>query len=215
VKRKNIFIIILVSVALTAGIILLVGSIQKRSGEESRVENDSVERVVNILNNSFFEQSSGEEANWEISDKNSRIISGYDNIVKYEGDFSFNITNESEQGEFYISQKVKNINRDRKLALFGFIKSEDIDSAKFEIGFYFGDSLLIKGYSETITGTTDWTEYNAWIKTFLSSHIKPDSLSVQVKGILFGKGRIWFDNIRLYSIPIKETIYDIQSYTDS
>lgn len=211
--KKNIYIIsvILVAVALTA--ILLFAVFQKKSFEEAVVKPDDVEKVNNLLKNYSFENIIDAKTDWSVNTNMPHSDFGYDSFTKYDSAASFVLlSNADNQPPIFISQKVSNIKANRKLTLFGFLRTEGCDSARFEIELYDKDSLLIKGYSDFARGITDWTEYNAWIKTFLPANVAEDDLYVVVKCILYGKGRVWIDKVRLYSLPEKSTIYDLRNY---
>jgi hypothetical protein len=207
-RKNRIYFYIVIAIAAVLGIILLFAVIEKEREEEvQQQKNDRVEKVENLLRNSSFEKELGRR-DWSYSEDNNYQF-GFDNLVKFIGDYSFNISSLNEEGESAsIIQRIENIELDKKVTLLGFIRSEDIDSARFEIEFYKGDSLMIRGYSESVKGTTDWEEMNAWIKTYTTE--TEGNFSVVVKGIIYGNGRVWFDNIRVYSLPVDESIYNLR-----
>ncbi len=212
-KIKSPFFIGLIVLALLITGVILIGVFQKSQSleaEKSKNTVDVVDRVDNLLNNYSFEKEFTGSSSWIIDIPNGQNIDfGFDNLITQKGKYSFNISSR-EKGTFYLVQKVNRIEIDKKLSLLGFIKTEDVDSARFEIELRDKDSLIIKGYSPPAKKTSDWTEYNAWVKTFLPPKKKDDSLFVFVKCTLYGSGRVWFDNIRLYSIPVNETIFDVK-----
>jgi hypothetical protein len=207
-RKNRIYFYIVIAIAAVLGVILLFAVIEKEREEEvQQQKNDRVEKVENLLRNSSFEKELGRR-DWSYSEDNNYQF-GFDNLVKFIGDYSFNISSLNEEGESAsIIQRIENIELDKKVTLLGFIRSEDIDSARFEIEFYKGDSLMIRGYSESVKGTTDWEEMNAWIKTYTTE--TEGNFSVVVKGIIYGNGRVWFDNIRVYSLPVDESIYNLR-----
>lgn len=211
--KKNIYVtsVVLLAIVLTA--ILLVAVLQKKSQEETIIKPDDVEKVNNLLKNHSFENVIDPKNDWNVKAEMPFANYGYDSFTKYDSAVSFVLVGEAEdQPPIYLSQKVQNIKADRKLTLFGFIRTEDCDSARLEIELHTKDSLIIAGYSDCAKGLTDWTEHNAWIKTFLPTNIDEGELYVLVKCVLYGKGRTWFDKVRLYSLPEKASIYDLKNY---
>ena len=169
--------------------------------------------MTNLLHNHSFEKQLDAKNDWLVKAELPFANYGFDNIVKYDSAASFILVSDAEnQAPIYLLQKVHGIKADRKLTLFGFVRTEDCDSVRFELELHDKDSLIIKGFSDCAKGTTDWTEYNAWIKTFLPDSIKENDLYVLVKCVLYGKGRAWFDKVRLYSLPEKANIYDLKNY---
>ncbi len=210
--RKNIFLASIFSLAIFLALILVFGLLEKKSLEEPETTSlDKVEKVENLLNNSSFEKELSELKDWQL-----KIIgntsAGFDPIIKWEGDFSFGMASGDENSVAFLYQCVKDIEADKKLSLLGFIKTQACDSARFELELYYKDSLLICGYSDAAKQTTDWEEYNAWVKAYLPYSLEPPELKVIVKCIVYGKGSAWFDKVRLYSIPLDESIYDLRSY---
>ncbi|MBZ0199413.1 MAG: hypothetical protein K8H86_06070 [Ignavibacteriaceae bacterium] len=207
-KKRNYFWIILVAAALFVGAVLLITVRQKTAIEKPKAPGlDEVERVKNLLDNPSFEKEFS-VSNWKI--KNGELAtSGFDDIIKYDGVYSYSIRNdETNDSAVSIFQKIRKLSIDRKYSLFGFIKVEDADSARLELKLYDKDSLLVSGYSPSVTGTTDWVEQTAWLKTYLPHGFDAKDLSIEVGCVLFGNGIVWFDNVRLYSLPEKETIYN-------
>lgn len=211
--KKNIYIISVILVAVALTVIILFAVFQKKNLEEEIVKPDDVEKVNNLLKNYSFENIIDAKTDWSVNSKLPFSDFGYDSFTKYDSAASFVLLSTTEnQPPIYISQKVSDIKANRKLTLFGFLRTEDCDSARFEIELYDKDSLLIFGYSEFAKGITDWTEYNAWIKTFLPANVTEGDLYIIVKCVLYGKGRVWIDKVRLYSLPEKATIYDLRNY---
>lgn len=211
--RKNIYVtsVIIIAVVLTA--ILLYAVFQKKSQEDVVIKPDDVEKVNNLLRNFSFEKQLDSKNDWSVKAELPFSIYGFDNIVKYDSAASFILVSNAENlPPIFLSQKIFRIKTDRKLTLFGFVRTEDCDSVRFELELHDKDSLIIKGFSDCAKGTTDWTEYNAWIKTLLPDRIAEKDLYVLVKCILYGKGRVWFDKVRLYSLPEKANIYDLKNY---
>lgn len=211
--KKNIYIISVVLIAIVLTTILLFAVFQKKSLEEAVVKPDDVEKVNNLLKNYSFENIIDVKNDWSVNTKLPFSDFGYDSFTKYDSAVSFVLLSDTDnQPPIYLSQKVSNIKTDKKFTLFGFVRTEDCDSVRLEMELHDKDSLIIKGFSDCAKGTTDWTEYNAWIKTFLPANVAEDDLYVVVKCILYGKGRVWIDKVRLYSLPEKATIYDLRNY---
>jgi hypothetical protein len=211
--KKNYFVILIVIAAVVLSAILLFAVFQKKSHEEAIVKPDDIEKVNNLLRNYSFEKLLDTKNDWSVKAVLPFANYGYDVIVKYDSAASLVLVSDSEdQPSLYLSQRVDNINVDRKLSLFGFIRTEDCDSVRLEIELYDKDSLIIKGFSDCAKGTTDWTEYNAWIKSFLPANVVETDLYAIVRCVVYGKGRAWFDKVRLYSLPEKASIYDMRNY---
>ncbi len=207
-KKRNYFWIILVTVALFAGAVLLITALKKKTVDETKAPGiDEVERVKNLLENYSFEKEFSAK-NWKLRSGES-VTSGFDDIIKYAGNYSFSIRNDGiNDSAGSIFQTVNKLAIDRKYSLFCFIKVEDADSARLELKLFDKDSLLVSGYSPSVSGTTDWVELTAWLKTYLPVGFNANDLSIEAACVLFGKGRVWFDNARLYSLTEKETIYN-------
>jgi hypothetical protein len=205
--KRNPFIILLGAVVLIILTVIIFAVVQKEKVEESATpKNDRVEKVQNLLKNSSFENQLGSE-NWNLNIPASYIY-GFDGLIKQSGNYSFSIQSGEANEIAFFHQRLRGIEADKKLSLLGFIKTEEVDSVFFIIEFYEEETLIASGYSPVVKGTTDWNEYNAWIKTY--SNNREADFSAVVKGVLFGKGRAWFDNVRLYSIPINESIYNFK-----
>ena len=199
--------------AIVLSVILLFAVFQKKSREEITIKPDDVEKVNNLLKNHSFENIIDAKQDWSVKAELPFANFGYDSFTKYDSAASFVLVSDAgDKLPIYLSQKISNIKANRKLTLFGFVRTEDCDSARLEIELYDKDSLIIKGFSDCAKGTTDWTEYNAWIKTFLPANVVERDLYVVVKCILYGKGRVCFDKVRLYSLPEKASIYDLKNY---
>ena len=211
--KKNIYIISVVIVAIALTAILLLAVFQKKSREVTIVKPDDVEKVSNLLKNHSFENIIDAGKDWSVKAEMPFADFGYDSFTKYDSASSFVLLSDADdKPPIFISQKVSSIKANRKLTLFGFIRTEDCDSAKLEIELHDKDSLLIKGFSNCAKGTTDWMEYNAWIKTFLPANVVEENLYVIVRCVVYGRGRVWIDKVRLYSLPEKANIYDLKNY---
>lgn len=193
------FIVLLFIFAMLIGSILIVGVLQKSEieDEKEKLRIDKIEKVNNLLNNYSFENSlSGND--WKII-SDGKSVSLFDNVIVHHGKYSLSVISEFDNNIFTIFQKIKNIPNENKISFMGFVKVELADSAKLEIELYSSkDSLIIKGTSEILSGTTDWYKLNAWVRNS-DSEIN----YVIVKGKLYGKGRVWFDEMNLYAIPIE------------
>lgn len=195
------FIVLLFVFALLVGSVLIVSVLQKSELEnaEEKLRLDKVEKVNNLLSNYSFENAFGGN-DWKVHVEGNSV-SMFDNVIVNNGKYSLAVFSENNYDIFTVSQKIKNIPVENKISFMGFVKVESADSAKLEIELYSEkDSLIIKGTSEILTGTTDWYKLNAWVRT---TEIK--STYVIVKGKLYGKGRVWYDEMSLYAIPIETT----------
>lgn len=195
------FLVLLFVFALLLAFILIIGVIQKSESEnnEVKLQIDKVEKIKNLLKNYSFENSFTNN-DWQVR-VTGNPISFFDNIIVQKGKSSLSAISETEENIFTVYQKVIGIPLDNKISFLGFVKVESADSAKLEIELYSNnDSLIIQGNSETLFGTTDWYKLNAWVRT---SDVK--SSYVIVKGKLYGKGRVWFDEMNLFAIPIEST----------
>lgn len=193
------FLVLLFVFAMLVGSILIIGVLQKSAAEaeEEKMKLDKVEKVNNLLLNHSFENIfSGND--WKVYVEGSSV-SMFDNVIVNHGKYSLAAISENDNDIFTVYQKIKNIPAENKISFMGFLKVENVDSAKLEIELYSEkDSLIIKGTSEILTGTTDWYKLNAWVRTS-----ENNSNYVIVKGKLYGKGRVWFDDMSLYAIPIE------------
>lgn len=211
--KKNIYIVSVVVVAVVLTAILLFAVFQKKSQEVTIVKPDDVEKVSNLLKNHSFENIIDPGKDWSVKAEMPFANFGYDSFTKYDSSTSFVLLSDADdKPPIYISQKVLNIKANRKLTLFGFVRTEDCDSSRLEIELYNRDLLIIKGFSDCAKGTTDWTEYNAWIKTFLPANVVEEDLHSIVRCVVYGRGRVWIDKVRLYSLPEKASIYDLKNY---
>lgn len=182
--------------------ILLYAVFQKKDHEEVKLQPDDVDGANNLIANYSFERIIDPDNDWSVNAELPYANFGYDNFTKYDSAASFVLVSDAEdQPPIFLLQKIKSIKPDRKLNLFGFVRTEDCDSARLELELHDKNSLIIKVFSDCAKGTTDWTEYNAWIKTFLPDNVVEGDLYVIVKCVVYNRGRAWFDEIRLYSPP--------------
>lgn len=205
--NKSLFLSSLIIFAILLGVILIIGIFMSKNEEDSTLEMFSnIERVDNLLGNHSFEYELDAKKDWAVKLNSTNVFFRFDNIVKREGKFSLLLFSEDTiTVSATIKQKIVNLIPDNKITLFGFLRTEDVDSVRFELHLIDkNDSTIIIGYSESLKGTNDWTELNTWIRT-----IEERSYSVIAKGILYGKGYAWFDNLRLYSLPIKQPFFQL------
>ncbi len=201
-QNKNLFLSMLIIFAILLGVVLIIGIIINSSEEETPLEIlNKIEKVDNLLANYSFENELNKEKDWSVTLHSSKSGFSFDDIVKRKGKFSLSLYSEDTvYPSAIVTQRINEIQLDNKITLFGFIRTEDIDSVRLEIHLYDNkDSLLVVGYSVSLKGTNDWTELNTWVRT-----TDNNSSSIIIKGILFGKGYVWFDNMRLYTLPIKQ-----------
>jgi len=198
-RYKPIFITSFLAIVIIGIIIYLVGKVVSSETEETKEKGlDEVERVVDLLKNSSFEKEF-QKSDWQLVIRSEDYITTLDRFVVKDGNFSFYIENkESDFSPGFIEQKIKRVEEDKKYILFGFVRTENCDSARIEISAYDGkDSLLFTGYSSSLYNSNDWTLLNTWIRT-QDMRIK----SLSVRAMFAGKGRFWFDGFKLYSVPV-------------
>jgi len=163
---------------------------------------ESIDRTKNLFKNHSFEKEfsdnvSADLRNWYMQSETEAGLTILDNFIKKHGNYSLLISTE-ENSKNSINQKISDLQTDSKYIFFADIKTEDIDSALIKLDvFSKKDSLLFSGYSESLKGMNDWTVLNTWIRT------QDTRISyIIARIIIYGKGRIWADNCRLYSLPI-------------
>lgn len=92
------------------------------------------------------------------------------------------------------------------ISLSGKIKSEQVEGkgAGFNLAVYDADGVLLfnrdMGYASLswVTGTRDWKEYQ------LSAICPPGASTVKLGVILYGKGKVWFDDFKVEIISTKD-----------
>lgn len=198
-RYKPIIITSFIAIAIIGFVIYLVGKVIATETEETAEKGlDEVERVVNLLKNPSFEKEL-QKSDWRLTVNPEDYNATFDRFVVKDGNFSFYLENkEGDSSTGFIEQKIKRVEEDKKYILFGFVRTENCDSARIEISAYDEkDSLLFTGYSSSLFNSNDWTLLNTWIRT-QDERIK----NLSVRAMIAGKGRFWFDGFKLYSVPI-------------
>lgn len=195
-SRKNFLILLIVFAMVVIAIIALVFS-GKKTEEENLPE--EVDYTTNILKNSSFENGnlSFWDPEFQLIQKTYVLV---DDIVKYEGNYSLNITSEIDTKLLIVSQLIKPIQIDKKIVFNGRVRTEDAEAVFLRMKlFSLKDSLIVEAISDTLRGTNDWTFLTTWLRT-----LNPDASYLKVECCLIGKGRAWFDNLEVFPVDIKE-----------
>jgi hypothetical protein len=198
-NRKN-FLIYLSAFAMIVILIIVLLFPGKTLDEEKLPE--EVDYTSNILKNSSFEN--GDLSFWEsefIFDQKSFAFA--DDIVKFDGYYSLNITSERDSEILTTTQIIKPIQLDKKIIFNGRIRTEDVDAVFLRMKlFSSNDSLILETTSDTLKGTNDWTFLTTWLRT-----INSNASYLKVECCLQGKGRVWFDKLEVFPVEIKERIF--------
>lgn len=194
-KRNKNFLIGLSLFALV--IILLVAFLFTGRKDKNKKEIEEVDYTYNILKNSDFE-----EGNFNYWNKNfvnhKENFSVIDDIVKFEGDYSLNLTSELDTNYLSAYQILNYFPKDKKLILNAKVRTEGVSAAFLSIRLFSGkDSLLAVSTTDTLKGTSDWTHLTTWVRS-----INPELTYIKVECNLKGKGRVWFDKIEIYPVEI-------------
>jgi hypothetical protein len=196
-KSRKRFLIYLSTFSLII-ILALAFFVSENKKEESELFED-VDYTFNILRNGNFE--SRELAPWSLDFKTSNSMFVFiDEIIKFEGNQSLNITSDNDGEILTISQIVKHFPTNKKLILNGKVRTEDVQATYLSIQLFSKkDSLIAEALSDTLVGTNDWTHLTTWVRT-----INPDLAYLKIKCNLVGKGRAWFDNLELFPVEIEQ-----------
>ncbi|CUT00256.1 hypothetical protein [Candidatus Chrysopegis kryptomonas] len=163
----------------------------------------SVEYVKNLIFNSSFEIGQGNEAKgWKFEREGNEAFFERDVIEKFDGKFSANITSDNPASKSYLVQEVTNFPKEKKFILYGAVKTYNADTAFMRIEVY--DTLgNLKSFNSTklLTGTNDWLVYTCAII------VGKDAGKINVKCVLNGKGRVWFDDVELVAVKYEEKDY--------
>ncbi len=163
----------------------------------------SVEYVKNLIFNSSFELGQGNEAKgWKFEHKGNGVSFERDVIEKFDGKFSANITSDNPVSKSYLVQEITDFPKEKKFILYGAVKTYNADTAFMRIEVY--DTLgNLKSFNSTelLTGTNDWLVYTCAII------VGKDAGKIDVKCILNGKGRVWFDDVELVAVRYEEKDY--------
>ncbi len=182
-------------------IVLIAVILSDKNEKEDRKLNE-VDYTYNILKNSDFEN--GDLSNWNQSFNNSsKLFAFVDDIVKYDGRHSANLTSDLDTIQVSIFQNILNYPRDKKLILNGRMRTENVKATFLSIELYSNnDSLLAVSYSDTLTGTNDWKHLTTWVRT-----INSELSYIVVRCNLVGKGRVWFDNLEMFPVDLEEKVF--------
>ncbi len=195
-RRKNFLIYLSLFAVLVIALFVLLFSDGK---DEDKVSLNDVDYTRNILKNYDFE--SGNLNFWKVNSQGgNRSFIMVDDIVKFEGNYSLNITSENESEFSIVSQVIKPVPRDKKIIFNARIRTEDVEAVYLRMKLYSSkDSLIVEAISDTLTGTNDWTFVTTWLRT-----INPETSYLKVECCLSGKGRAWFDKLEVFPVEIKE-----------
>ncbi|MCX8056674.1 MAG: hypothetical protein N3F03_03565 [Ignavibacteria bacterium] len=196
-KSSKKFLVLLLIFA--ASVIVVIAIFLSGKKEEIEEKFDEVDYTRNILKNSNFER--GDFSYWKVDFNNqSKYFSLIDDLVKFEGNFSANITSEIDTLSLSFSQTISNFPKEKKLILNGRIRTESVKAVYLSIELYSkNDSLLAIAASDTLKGTNDWSHLTTWVRT-----INPELKYLIIKCNLIGKGRAWFDNLELYPVDLEQ-----------
>jgi hypothetical protein len=124
-----------------------------------------------------------------------------DSTVMQQGKYSVSITSNNEAEFGAISCVLPYTFKGKELIVKGFIKTEKVTGAAGIWVRVDGTQAFNNMSQQKISGTTDWKEY-----TFSLPYDDEKAVNINVGGLLSGKGKMWFDNIRLYldGKPIEE-----------
>lgn len=105
----------------------------------------------------------------------------------------------SSQPEAGFFQQISALPAGQNLRLSGYIKTKDLDGAAFLVLRIIdpqrGPVPLAFCMTPLVKGTTDWKQYEAYIRT-------PDATTAMLGVVLRGKGTVWFDELSL-EVPAK------------
>lgn len=199
-KSSKKFFISLILFAIIFIVIIAVIMTDKNEKEDQKL--NEVNYTYNILKNSDFEN--GDLSNWKLSfDNSSKLFAFVDDIVKYDGRYSANLTSDLDMVEINIFQNVSNYPNNKKLILNGRIRTENAKATFLSIELYSNnDSLLAVSFSDTLNGTNDWKHLTTWVRT-----TNPELSYVIVKCNLVGEGRVWFDNLEMFPVDLDEKVF--------
>ncbi|MFN3134860.1 MAG: hypothetical protein ACK44H_04735 [Candidatus Kryptonium sp.] len=196
-------IIVFLSILLALILFILVRKKQEFIEAEKANAPYTVEYVKNLLYNSSFELGHGDKANgWVFKGSSEKVYFERDPIEKFDGKFTANITSEDKSARAFLVQEIKNFPREKKFILYGAIKTYDADTAFLRIEVY--DTLgELKSFNSTnfLNGTNDWRVYSCAII------VGKDAEKIEVKCVLFGGGRAWFDDVELVAVKYEEKDY--------
>jgi len=183
------------------------------------------------INGSFEAlERTGKPKDWDLTfnNKNTYTIQ-LDSLIKTQGKYSISISadNKPVMGNAIVQSSTQKLNG-KLLSLVGSIKTENVSEGwaglwmrvdggeKTELAYNMMESQSLKG-------TNDWKEYVIQIP-----YDQVNARSIHFGGLLFGKGKMWLDDLKLYLdgasidkiIPItplltRDTLYDQSSKIDT
>lgn len=196
-KSGTKFLIILSLLSFSVIIVLALIFLRKEETVEESI--DEVEYTINKLKNPGFE--TGDLEHWQKNFRNTiKYFAFLDEIVKFEGNYSLNITSDLENTNLWIEQKIYDFPLNKKLIFNAKVRTENVNSVFLCVELLSDkDSLLAQAFSDTLKGTNDWNHLTTWVRT-----INPQLNYIIVKCNLIGRGRIWVDNLELYPVDIQQ-----------
>ncbi len=196
-KNNKKFLVILSLLAIA--IIIMLAVIFSRDGKTIDESVNEVEFTVNKLKNPGFETGDLEHW-WKNFRNNMKYFAFVDEIVKFEGNYSLNITSDLDNTNLWVEQKIFDFPINKKLIFNAKVRTENVNAVFLSIELLSNkDSLLAQAFSDTLKGTNDWNHLTTWVRT-----INPDLQYIIVKCNLIGRGRVWVDNFELYPIDIQQ-----------
>lgn len=183
-------------------VIFIIVSIFSGEKKNNKEVINEIDYTYNILKNSGFETG-----NFDFWGKSFVNHTNYflliDDIVKYEGNYSLNLTSELDTTNLNVYQILRSYPKNKKLILNARVRTEDVDLAFLSVELYsIRDSLLTEAISDTLRGTNDWSHLTTWVRT-----INPELAYLKIKCNLIGKGRVWFDKLEIYPVDIPQNIF--------
>ncbi len=196
-KNNKKFLVILSLLAIA--IIIMLAVIFSRDGKTIDESVNEVEFTINKLKNPGFETGDLEHW-WKNFRNNMKYFAFVDEIVKFEGNYSLNITSDLDNTNLWVEQKIFDFPINKKLIFNAKVRTENVNAVFLSIELLSNkDSLLAQAFSDTLKGTNDWNHLTTWVRT-----INPDLQYIIVKCNLIGRGRVWVDNFELYPIDIQQ-----------
>jgi len=201
-KRFGLFIFFL-SILLALILFVLVEKKQEFIETEKASAPYTVEYVKNLIYNSSFEVGRGDKADgWIFIGSSEKVYFERDPIERFDGKFTANITSDDHFAKAFLAQEVKDFPKEKKFILYGAVKTYGVDTAFLRIEVY--DTLgNLKSFNSTdfLNGTNDWKVYTCALI------VGKDAEKIEVKCVLFGKGRAWFDDVDLVAVKYEEKDY--------
>lgn len=130
-----------------------------------------------------------------------------DSSIVENGKYAVSISSKS-TGSYFgaISHVISSVFEGHEITLRGYIKTENVTSGYAGLWMRIDGSKVASDNmaNQNIRGTTDWREYEITLPYYSES-----ALDINIGALLVGKGKIWFDNLKLYidGIPIEKAKY--------